>query len=236
VSRDVDIFHDSLEAVYRTSTAGRHLLLDAGYALDILIERPGFVEAMVRRGHEQLGIQWAQDSAYRFFRLVQHPDFGLMLHPFDLATNKVLDLVGCLEVRDWIDVISCSQHLQPLGYLAWAATGKDPGLSPSFILAEAARSSHYTRDEVLSLVFEGAPPDPADLSITWRLMLREARKVVDSLPAEQVGTCVLDPGGQLLREDSDALDGLLAAGSVQFRRPALRGAFPKLIDYSPSRV
>ena len=94
VSRDVDIFYDSVEVVYRTSTADRHLLLDAGSALDILIERPGFVEATVRRGREQVGIQWALDSAYRFFPLVEHVDFGLTLHPFDLATNKVLALVG----------------------------------------------------------------------------------------------------------------------------------------------
>jgi hypothetical protein len=32
--------------------------------------------------------------------LVEHPDFGLTLNPFDLATNKLLVLVGRLEVRD----------------------------------------------------------------------------------------------------------------------------------------
>ena len=40
-----------------------------------------------------------------FFPLVEHEDLGLILHPFDLATNKVLALVGRLEVRDWVDVI-----------------------------------------------------------------------------------------------------------------------------------
>ena len=33
--------------------------------------------------------------------LVEHPDFGLALHPFDLATNKVLALVGRLEACAW---------------------------------------------------------------------------------------------------------------------------------------
>jgi len=40
---------------------------------------------------------------------------ALALHPFDLATNKVLALVGRLEVRDWVDVIECDRRLQPFG-------------------------------------------------------------------------------------------------------------------------
>ena len=63
-------------------------------------------------------MQWVRDSAFRFFPLVTHEQLGLVLHPFDLATNKVLALVGRLEVRDWIDVIECSRRLQPLGFLA----------------------------------------------------------------------------------------------------------------------
>jgi hypothetical protein len=59
--------------------------------------------------------RWTRDSAYRFFPLVRHPDFGLALHPFDLATNKALALVGQLEVRDWVDLIHASDRIQPLG-------------------------------------------------------------------------------------------------------------------------
>jgi hypothetical protein len=40
---------------------------------------------------------------------VRHPDFGLTLHPFDLATNKVLALVGRTEVRDWVDMVECGR-------------------------------------------------------------------------------------------------------------------------------
>ena len=52
------------------------------------------------RDRESVLLQWVKDSAFRFFPLVEHADFGLTLHPFDLATNKVLALVGRLEVRD----------------------------------------------------------------------------------------------------------------------------------------
>ncbi len=62
---------------------------------------------------------WACSSgrAPRFasFPLVEDDDLGLARHPFDLATNKVLALVGRLEVRDWVDVLACDAGLQPLG-------------------------------------------------------------------------------------------------------------------------
>src|SRR5207248_5671045 len=93
----------------------------------------------------------------------EHP----RLHPFDLATNKVLALVGRVEARDWIDILRCHSAVQPLGYLAWAATGKDPGLAPDAILQEAARSARYSAAEIASLAFDGPAPDAAGLSHPW---------------------------------------------------------------------
>ena len=58
-----------------------------------------------------------------------------------------------------------AERLQPLGYLAWAASGKDPGFSPEAILEHAARSSHYAADEVAERAFAGPPPDAADRSV-----------------------------------------------------------------------
>lgn len=64
------------------------------------------MQATVARGPDRLLAEWVHDSAYRFFPLVEDDELGLTLHPFDLATNKVLALIGRLEVRDWIDVIA----------------------------------------------------------------------------------------------------------------------------------
>jgi hypothetical protein len=52
-------------------------------------ERPSFVEAEIRGNGEAVRMEWARDSAYRFFPLIHHEELGLVLHPFDLATNKV---------------------------------------------------------------------------------------------------------------------------------------------------
>ena len=83
------------------------------------------VEAEVSRTGESVLVEWMRDSAFRFFPLQRHADLGLTLHPYDLATNKLLALAGRLEVRDWVDLVNCDERIQPLGFLAWGACGKD---------------------------------------------------------------------------------------------------------------
>lgn len=131
VSRDVDRFHDSDEALAASWRADRALLEARGFEIREVRERTTLVEAEVSLGRECVRMEWARDSAFRFFPLQSHAEFGLVLHPFDLATNKVLALVGRLEVRDWVDVIASDERLQPLGYLAWAACAKDPAFGPA---------------------------------------------------------------------------------------------------------
>ncbi len=226
-SRDIDVFHDTEEALQATWDADRLLLQSQDYGIEIVRERPSFVEARISRGSEGVLMEWARDSAFRFFPLVAHPDFGLTLHPFDLATNKVLALVGRLEVRDWVDLIECDAGIQPFGYLVWAACGKDPGWTPTGILERAPRN-HYAAAEVLALAWENEPPDTADLSRRWRAMLGAAREVVGLLPAERVGTCVLSPDACLFRGGAEQLRQALERQEVRFHEGRIRGAFPRL--------
>lgn len=228
LSRDVDLFHDSESALDATWRSDRRLLEGAGFAVRVIRERASFVEAEVSRKGEAALLQWVRDSAYRFFPLLAHPELGLTLHPFDLATNKVLALVGRLEVRDWIDAIECSERLQPLGYLAWAACGKDPGFSPLALIEHAARTARYSAEEVQALAFAGPAPDAADLSRRWHAQLAEARALVGALPPHEAGTCVLDRAGKLCREPAATLPGAVATGALQFHHGSLRGAFPQL--------
>lgn len=226
VSDDVDLFHDTEEALASTWAADRSLLEEKGYAVHVLRDRPSFVEAEVSLGGERCLVQWVRDSAFRFFPLLPHDDFGLVLHPFDLATNKLLALVGRLEVRDWIDVIECDQRVQPLGYLAWAACGKDPGFSPASLLEHAARTTRYSTQEVGQLAFDTHPPDAAALSRRWREILDRARLVVERLPSDQAGRGVLTAAGELCRQGPEDIPALLDAGALAFHAGRIRGAFP----------
>jgi len=229
LSRDIDLFHDSEEALAAGWDTDRRTLAAAGFGIDVIRERPSFVEAIVTRGPDTVLVQWTRDSAFRFFPLLEHAEFGLTLHPFDLATNNVLALVGRLEVRDWIDVITCADRLQPLGYLAWAACGKDPGFSPHAILAEAARSTRYSIDEVSALSFAGHPPDAADLSQRWREHLRSAAELVAVLPGDRVGQAVISDQGTLMTASAAELASALRGGAVGFHAGRIRGAFPQLL-------
>lgn len=227
VSRDVDLFHDTDEALAVSSEADREALSRAGLMIEPGRRTIGFVEVTVRNARgEALEVQWVRDSAYRFFPLVLHDDLGLMLHPFDLATNKVLALVGRVAVRDWVDILTCHERLSPLGCLAWAACGKDPGFSPLFIVEEASRTARYSAEEFDVLEFRGAPPDRAVLGQLWRAALHEARAMIDALPPHEAGRAVLDEHGAPFRGDTTELVGALERGGLVFHPGAIRGAVP----------
>lgn len=228
ISRDIDIFHDSQEALQQTWKIDRDTLHNQGYSIEIVRERPAYIEVVVGQGSDSVLVQWLQDSAFRFFPLQPHPDFGWTLHPLDLATNKLLALAGRVEVRDWIDMMTCHQITQRLGLLAFAACGKDPGYNPLMILDEAARSSRYSRAEVEMLDWDGAPPDAAELSRTWKQALHEAEAMVSLLPLEHLGDCVLDRAGAPFRGSVEALRAALAADEIVFHAGAVRGVWPQL--------
>ena len=227
-SRDIDLFHDTEAALDASWRADRRLLEQNGFTVRVLRERLGLVEAHVSQGPDAVVVEWTRDSAYRFFPLVEHADLGLVLHPFDLATNKVLALVGRLEPRDWIDVIECDARLQPLGYLAWAACGKDPGFNPKSILEQSARGARYTTPEIEVLDFEGAAPDAATLSRRWHTILATAHEVVNVLPTADVGRCVLTDRGALCRDAPRALAIAVAQGRIRFHTGSIRGALPRV--------
>ena len=227
-SRDIDLFHDTDEALDASWQADRKLLETNGLAVQVLRERAGIVQVRVSTGSAAVLVEWVRDSAYRFFPLVEHPDLGLVLHPFDLATNKLLAMVGRVEPRDWIDVIECDARLQPLGYLAWAACGKDPGFSPKSILEEAARGAHYSAREIDTLDFDGQPPDPAALSRRWHAIVKIAHRVLDLLPASEVGRCVLTDRLDLCRDTPEELGVALARGTIRFHEGTIRGAVPRV--------
>lgn len=228
ISRDIDIFHDTEEAVHSAWTIDKHQLTKHGYDVNEVRILPSFIEALVKKEQNTVLMQWTRDSAFRFFPLQEDSLFGLTLHPFDLATNKVLALAGRLEVRDWIDVMQCHDNLQNLGYLFWAACGKDAGFNPKSLLAEAKRSSHYSVEEINRLSFEAPIPEPHKLGEHWRSILEEAGHIITFLPPEQAGTCVIDIKGNLFTGNPEHLEEALQAGRLRFHQGSIRGAYPKL--------
>lgn len=225
-SQDIDLFHDTRQAVAATVAADRRQLADEGYEVLMLREAATFAEAEIRQGPESTLIQWAQDSAFRFFPLCEDDELGLTLHPFDLATNKALAMAGRLEARDWVDLLTSVDRIQPLGYLAWAACGKDPGFNPSSLLQEMRRSGRYPQAVLDRLDLGGERIDAALLGERWRRELSSADAICDALPVDALGTCVVSTDGELFRGDLGTLQEALRGQRLRYHHGTIGGAWP----------
>ena len=228
VSSDIDVFNSTYEALEASSARDCDVLARAGLDLKVLRRRDFIVEVRVSRGNDVTDLQWVVDSAYRFFPLAEDELLGLTLHPFDLATNKLLALAGRRVPRDWVDTISCSEALQPLGLLAWAATGKDPGLSPAYIL-ETCMRTHYSQEEFDIAIANREDYDLAQLSQAWHDMIWRARKTIALLPPEQAGKAVMTAAGELFRGSDDDLVAALKANELTFHEGHIGGAWPRIL-------
>ena len=226
-SHDLDLFHDSSEALRKTWPADRGELADAGYIVEVVREAPSFIEAVIRKENNSVLIQWVRDSAYRFFPLCEDPVLGLALHPLDLATNKILAATGRLEPRDWVDALACHRDVQPLGYLIWAACGKDPGVNPDMLLDQCARL-HYAQEEIDVLDFEGAPPRARDVSSAWKQAVSQGKQIVETLPEDHLGECVLSAEGMLCRASAAKLKEHLAQNEILFHQGCIGGVWPRI--------
>ena len=185
-SDDLDFFHDSEARVASAFAADRIALQGAGNAVDVELSLPGFVRAVVHRGEEATRVDWAHDSAWRFMPLVRDEMGGLLLHPVDLAINKVLALAGRDESRDFVDILFVHRRVLPLGALCWAAAGKDPGFTPRSLLELLKRRGRY-RSEDFSRLHLAEPFDLARGKDTWLAALADAEAFVRGRPPEESG-------------------------------------------------
>jgi len=119
-SDDLDFFHDSETRVAAAFAADRDRLTRADFTVEVELSLPGFVRAVVRHGERATRVDWAHDSAWRFMPLVRDELGGLLLHPIDLAVNKVLALAGRDEPRDFVDILFVHGRVLPLAALCWA--------------------------------------------------------------------------------------------------------------------
>ena len=185
-SRDLDYFHDSEARVAEAFSADRGLLENNGYSIEVDINQPGFVRAIVRRGELATKVEWARDSAWRFMPTVRDDRVGFVLHPIDLAVNKVLALAGRDEARDVLDALHIHNTVLMLGGLCWAACGKDPGFTPLSLL-DLLRRRGRVREEDLARLDLAEPLDLHVLKRDWLEALDSVEPFVESRPPDEIG-------------------------------------------------
>jgi hypothetical protein len=226
-SHDFDIFHELAEEVTQASNSDVELLRAAGFKVETL-SREGeweklctFRKAKVLRGAEGVEIDWAADSAFRFFPIEQEPRFGWRLHLFDLATNKALTLSARTETRDYVDILELHKQF-PLAAICWAACGKDPGFTPLSLLKMMRRFARVDPAKLEEI--QARALDPVVLKNTWIAISDEAEtkmiQLADEHPDIPIGVAFVDGGGRPGWLGDDA--------SLRIHAPSMRGCWPRV--------
>jgi hypothetical protein len=185
-SGDLDYFHDSEARVAEAFTVDRRLLEANAFSVEVDLNQPGFIRAIVRRAGEATKLDWSRDSAWRFMPTVRDERVGFLLHPVDLAVNKVLALAGRDEPRDVVDTLYLHRTVLVLGALCWAACGKDPGFTPLSLL-ELLRRRGRLRPEDLARLDLVEPLDLHAVKRDWLEALDSVNPFVSSRPPEEIG-------------------------------------------------
>ena len=192
-SHDIDLFHDRELAMQIAVAADAAALAAVGLAITWTRRFPTLHSAIVQGDGDSTLLEWLVDSAYRFFPVMPDDVFGYVLHPADIATNKALAAVGRREARDVVDLLDIHNRYLPLGAVVWAASGKDPGLSPEGIIAEIRRNARYLQADYDRLLMD-FPVDSAAIARALRVALEEADAFVRAMPAGQEGMLFLRDG------------------------------------------
>lgn len=203
-SGDIDIFHDREERVRQAAEADSTLLAENGFALQWHRRDPLIYTVFAERLGESTKLEWVVDSDYRFFPTIPDPEFGYILHPADLATNKVAAAFGRREPRDAVDLITVHDRILPLGAAIWATVGKSIGFTPEGVINWIRRSARYSREE-FGTISSDPPVDPASVMIRLRELLDEAEAFVALMPTDKAGLLFLE-NGKVVQPDPDHLD------------------------------
>jgi hypothetical protein len=203
ISGDIDVFHDREERVAAAALDDAQRLAAAGYGVAWLRQLPLMYTAEVTEGDAKTRLEWVADSDYRFFPTLPDETFGYVLHPVDIAMNKVMAAAGRRELRDIVDLVTVHQTILPLGAVIWAAVEKSPGFTPEGLIAEIRRNANYPAAEWRALQ-SSEPLDPKDITARLRAALAKAAAFIARMPTDKMGLLFLQ-AGRVVQPDPDRL-------------------------------
>jgi hypothetical protein len=204
MSEDICIFHDREERVAQAALEDTDTLRAEGFDITWLRREPAIYTAEIPGGNVRTHLEWVADSDFRFFPTVKAELFGYLIHPIDLATNKVMAAAGRRNAGDAVDLVTIHDHILPLGAVIWAAVDKAPGYTPEGLIAEIRRSAVRYREADLRAVPSNDMIDPKIFHGRLRAILDEAEVFVSRMPTEKMGLLFLKDG-QVVQPDPDRL-------------------------------
>jgi hypothetical protein len=227
-SGDIDVFHDREERVLQAAEQDSAVLQEHGYTLEWLRRSPLIYAVLAAREGDLTKLEWVVDSDFRFFPTIRDQVFGYVLHPVDLATNKVAAAYGRREPRDVVDLLTIHERILPLGAVVWASVGKTLGFTPEGVINEIRRTARYTEAD-FRRVSSHPPVDPAAAMTRFRQILSEAEGFVTRMPTDRVGLLFLKDG-HVLQPDPERLD------DYQIHAGQRRGHWPTSVEISAAMV
>lgn len=227
-SEDIDVFHDRAERVTTAALDDANTLAAAGYQVVWRRQLPLIYTAVVSKENASTRLEWVVDSDYRFFPTMRDDVFGYILHPVDLAMNKVMAAVGRREVRDVVDLVTIHESILSLDAVIWAAVDKAPGFTPEGLIAELRRNMFYPAADWETLT-AAQPIDPKEITNRLRAALDQAEAFVLRMPTEKMGLLFLK-NGKVVQPDPDRL------GDYQTHAGRRRGQWPTSAEISSAML
>jgi len=224
-SNDFDMFHDAVRDLDEHSRRDVAALESAGYEVEKILtygdwtQPTSFRKAMVRRGGGEVALDWARDSAFRFFPIVADPQLGWRLHLFDMALNKALALSARTETRDYIDILELAR-IYPLEAVVWAACGKDEGFSPLFLLKMMRRFAKIDPLKVEEI--RARELNPIAMKEEWITICDKAEEEILHLANTQIDM----PIGVAFVNDQGEPGWIGADPTLRIHHGSLRGCWP----------
>jgi hypothetical protein len=224
-SQDLDLFHDEVEAVFRSAEADVATLRSHGYSVELQQPHEGFIRAFVSRAGQRSKIEWVHDSAFRFFPVEPDPELGWRLNFWDVATNKLLAFAARMKLRDYLDVMYLHEHHLHVGALAWAAAGKDPGMNAEWIIEWGGRQARLQGQDTSQLRLN-EPVDLRELRLRWMRASEAALALIEQLPVTERGCFYLSPSGKPVCPDPASLD----FPKLTRHYGSVKGTWPRIVE------
>jgi hypothetical protein len=209
-SDDIDIFHDSDEAVSDAALKDIADLESEGFRVSVDVRSWGLFEATVFDDGSSTAIQWMSETRLRFFPLVKDEQWGLRLHQSDLAVNKVLAAASRRKARDFVDLVAISEIMCPLGPLIMAAAGKPPSFSPQKIVEQIRWHAQSIPDEEYAAI-KGLPETwtPQFMRAAITREMEFAEDYISKAPVEVVGVLAVNVEGMPVKVTAEALPSVI---------------------------
>lgn len=198
-SGDFDIFHDRPALVEDAARLDETSLREAGYELSWTRQLEGIWSAVITNGPEPFKLEWAQDAAWRFYPVRADDEFGYVLHPADLITNKALAAAGRNEPRDILDLKTLSGFM-PLPAAFIAACGKDIGMPPETVVSNINMFATY-RQEHFDAEMTTRPINAAEIMMWLKTEITSTKIAIETLPVNAFGRLYIENGRFVVPEN-----------------------------------